>query len=189
MEKLLKDGRLRKLLEHGDEDLAEQCREAGCRDCEGTLHSACYRRKPRGPAGVEVWDRRLSFCCAEEGCRKRHTPASLRFLGRRVYVSVVVVLVGAMLHGAKPHRVQRLRQGLGIDKKTLERWREWWKGEFVRSKFWKGARSRIRPAADEKRLPLSLVAAFEAQQREGMVKLLEFLKPITVPGGLEMAAM
>ena len=180
MDRLLRDGRLRKLLEHGDEELARECRENGCRYCGGVLHSAKYERKPRGP-GVEGWDRRHSFCCDEEGCRKRHTPPSLRFLGRRVYVSAVVVLAAAMMHGLKPRRVERLRQMAGLDAKTLKRWREWWLEAFVGGGFWKGAKSRLMPPVDEQRLPLSLVEAFGAQHREGLVKLLEFLAPITVP--------
>jgi hypothetical protein len=189
MDKLLRDGRLRKLLEHGDEDLALVCREGGCGLCGGALHSAKYERKPRGPEGVEAWDRRHSFCCEEEGCRKRHTPPSLRFLGRRVYVSVVVVLVAAMVHGVKPHRVERLRQVLGIDARTLERWRRWWLETLVRTDFWKGAKGRFMPPVDPRRLPLSLVETFGAQDREGLVKLLEFLAPITVPGCQGVAAM
>jgi hypothetical protein len=98
-----------------------------------------------------------------------------------VYVSVVVVLVAAMVHGLKPRRVERLREALGIDSKTLERWRAWWLESFVQSGFWKGAKGRFMPPLDERRLPLSLVEAFGAHRREGMVKLLEFLAPITVP--------
>ena len=189
MEKLLKDGRLRKLLEHGDEELARECREGGCRVCAGVLHGASYKRNPRGPDGVEGWDRRYSFCCAQEGCRKRHTPPSLRFLGRRVYVSVVVVLVVAMMHGSKAHRVERLRQVLGIDEKTLERWRTWWLENFVQGEFWKGAKSRLMPPADEGRMPLSLVEVFEARGAEGMVKLLGFLAPISAPLPERVVAM
>jgi hypothetical protein len=189
MERLLRDGRLRKLLEHGDEDLARECREGGCGLCGGALHSAKYERKPRGPAGFEAWDRRHSFCCAQEGCRKRHTPASLRFLGRRVYVSVVVVLAAAMMHGLKPQRVERLRQTAGLDARTLNRWRAWWMESFVGSGFWKGAKGRLMPPVDEKRMPLSLVEAFGAQHRECLVKLLDFLAPITVPGRKGVAAM
>jgi len=189
MERLLRDGRLRKLLEHGDEDLARECREGGCGVCGGVLHSAKYERKPRGLEGVEGWDRRHSFCCAEAGCRKRHTPPSLRFLGRRVYVSVVVVLVAAMMHGLKPDRVERLRQLAGLDAKTLKRWRAWWLETFVGSGFWKGAKGRFMPLVDEQRVPLSLVEAFRARHREGMVKLLEFLAPLTVPDRKGVAAM
>jgi hypothetical protein len=36
-------------------------------------------------------DRRLSLCCSQ--CRRRTTPPSVRFLGRRVYLAAVVVLV------------------------------------------------------------------------------------------------
>lgn len=189
MERLLRDGRLRKLLEHGDEDLARECRADGCRYCGGVLHSAKYERKPRGPEGIEQWDRRHSFCCDEEGCRKRHTPPSLRFLGRRVYVSVVVVLAAAMMHGLKPQRVERLRQMAGLDTRTLKRWRTWWLEGFVGSGLWKGAKGRFMPPVEEKRMPLSLVETFGAQQREGLVKLLEFLVPITAPGRKGVAAM
>jgi hypothetical protein len=38
-------------------------------------------------------DRRLSFRCAVDGCRARTTPPSLRFLGPKVYLATVVVLV------------------------------------------------------------------------------------------------
>ena len=189
MEKLLKDGRLRKLLEHGDEDLARDCREGRCVLCKGVLHSAKYKRQPLGPQEVAGWDRRYSFCCAEEGCRKRHTPPSLRFLGRKVYVGVVVVLVSAMMHGLKPKRVERLRQELGIDERTLKRWRRWWLCNFVQSGFWKGARAHFMPGLDEEILPLSLVEIFGAKRREGLVKLMEFLAPITVPGGKGVSVM
>ena len=181
MEKLLKDGRLRKLLEHGDEDLARDCREGGCVLCGGVLHSAKYKRQPLGPKEVAGWDRRHSFCCAEEGCRKRHTPASLRFLGRKEYVGVVVVLAAAMMHGVASHRVERLRQVLGINEKTLKRWRAWWLETFAQSEFWKGGRGQFMPTVDEKVIPLSLVEAFGAN-RAGLLKLMEFLSPITAPG-------
>jgi hypothetical protein len=189
MDALFADRKLHEWLERVDNDLADSVCAGGCGHCGGVLHSAKYKRKPRGPEGVESWDRRHSFCCAEEGCRKRHTPPSLRFLGRRVYVSVVVVLVAAMAHGVKPRRVERLRQVLGIDARTLERWRRWWLETFVRTGFWKGAKGRFMPPVDPKRLPLSLVETFGAQYREGLVKLLEFLAPITAPGRKGETAM
>ena len=62
------------------------------------LHSARYRRKPRGrPAGLgEEHDWRFSFCCARDGCRTRRTPPSFRFLGRKVYLATMVVLIAIM---------------------------------------------------------------------------------------------
>jgi hypothetical protein len=98
-----------------------------------------------------------------------------------VYVGVVVVVVSAMLHGVAAHRVERLRQVQGIDGQTLKRWREWWVETFVQSGFWKGARGRFKSTPEKKTIPLSLVEEF-GQDREGLMKLLKFLSPISVPG-------
>ncbi len=78
-----------------DEDLAEETRKQGC-PCGGRLHSANYQRKPRGtPSQLPEPQRlRLSFCCDRDGCRKRATPHSVRFLGRKVYLAAIVVRLG-----------------------------------------------------------------------------------------------
>ena len=172
------------LLEECDADLAEQCRLAGCLKCparEGRLHRSDYRRKPRGgPAEAqqdEIW--RESFCCDREGCRKRHTPPSVRFLGRKVYWGVVVVLMAAMQHGVKPARVEILREKLGIDRRTLERWRTWWLVTFVESSFWKEARTRFMPVLCQKTLPWSLCEAFGISRLDRLLDLLRFLRPLT----------
>jgi hypothetical protein len=87
---LFADARLYDYLLVLDRELSERARHAGCPRCAGRLHSASYPRKPRGgPRGAHA--RRFSLCCAR--CRKRVTPPSVRFLGRRVYYGVVVVLV------------------------------------------------------------------------------------------------
>jgi hypothetical protein len=149
----LADQRLHQLLEKVDADLAQEACQQGCLHCHGKLHRADFDRKPRG--GPQ-WDRRLSFCCAQEDCRRRRTPESVRFLGRRVYAGLVVVLVTVMIHGLKPARVRRIRETLQIDWRTLKRWRQWWLDNFVRSSFWKAARARFMPLVCEQRLPLSL---------------------------------
>src|SRR5512134_1659004 len=104
---LVADGRLYALLQHFDEELAAEQRAGGCAHCGAALHSACYPRKPRGlPRGCAAqYDRRLSFCCARHGCRSRATPPSLRFLGPKVYVAAVVVLISALRCGPTPARV------------------------------------------------------------------------------------
>ena len=68
--------------------------------CGGRLDSDPYPRKPRVPATVELpaeYHSRFSYSCGVRTCRKRHTPASTRFLGRRIYLGVIVVLATAML--------------------------------------------------------------------------------------------
>ena len=169
------------LLEKCDADLAEKCRQAGCLKCGGRLDRSDYRRKPRGgpePAKeVERW--RDSFCCDRDGCRKRHTPPSVRFLGRKVYWGVVVVLMAAMQHGLKPARVEVLRERLEIDRRTLERWRTWWLATFVESGFWKEARARFMPVLCPKTLPWSLCEAFKIDRLDRLLDLLRLLRPLT----------
>jgi hypothetical protein len=174
----LADQHLYQLLEKVDADLTEKARQEGCQLCGGTLHRGDYARKPRG--GPQ-WDTRFSLCCAKEGCRRRHTPPSVRFMGRRVYAGLVVVLVSAMIHGLKPQRVQQLHEALGIDRRTLKRWRQWWLGLFVESSFWREVRARFMPPLCQKTLPLPLCVSFEVERRDRLLDLLRFLAPITTP--------
>lgn len=163
-----------------DVDRAEVVRQGGCLAClVGKLHSAKYKRKPR--TGTEKIEEiyRLSFCCDQDGCRKRHTPPSVRFLGRRVYHGVLVVLVSAAHHGITPERMRVLREALGIDRRTLERWRQWWLETFVQSSFWKVARARLIPGLCEKTLPLSLAQFFRVGDPGQLLELLKFLSPLT----------
>ena len=186
MEKILRDRRVYELLEEVDRDLALKAQAVGCEHCEGVLHRGDYARKPRGGPG---WEKRHSFCCSREGCRKRKTPVSVRFLGRKVYVGVVVVLVSAMMHGLSEGRVKRLRQVLGIDRRTLLHWREWWRMGFVRGRFWRAEQGRLRRPILEEHMPLGLVEAFGAWQREGLLKLMKFLSPITTSSCKGVLAM
>jgi len=181
MKKLLNDAELFKLLLMVDTDLAQQAHANGCACCGAKLHRGNY---PRLPRGGPVGDWRYSFCCSK--CRKRNTPPSVRFLGRKVYVGVVVVLVSAMMLGLNPPRVTQLRRELKVDERTLRRWRVWWQETFVQSPFWKAARARFMPTLIEAHMPLCLVAAFGCNASAEVVRLVQFLSPITIgafPGG------
>jgi len=183
-------------LEKVDADLTEVVRLKGCGSCpEGKLHRADYKRKPRG---MKFWPKdpketkRFSLCCNQEGCRRRHTPPSVRFLGRRVYGGVVAVLIPAMMHGLKPERVAQIREALDlkIDRRTLQRWRQWWLGLFVESTFWKEARARFMPLWCPKTLPLSLCLSFAIEdRRDRLLALLQFLSPITPPAAWQELVM
>ena len=181
-QKHLADQQLFQLLEKVDADFAQEAHQQGCLFCGGKLHRANYDRKPRG--GPQ-WDWRHSFCCAKEDCRRRRTPQSVRFLGRKVYAGLVVVLVSTMIHGLNAERVRRIRKLLPtdqqIDRRTLERWRQWWLDTFVRCSFWKEARARFMPLVCEQTLPNSLCARFEIERRDRLLALLKFLAPITTP--------
>jgi len=184
---ILNDASFYKQLTKFDEDLAEEARQKGC-GCGGKLHSARYPRKPRGlPKEVESdYAMRWSFCCAEEGCRKRTTPASLRFLSRRVYVAAVVVLVSALRHGVTAARVARLGDRIGeVSRRTIERWRQWWLKEFPRTAFWRAMSGRFAVPVERSRLPLSLLESFEPTgPEERTTRLLRFILPLTTTSSM-----
>ncbi len=168
-----------------DADIAAECRAAGC-CCGGVLHTAKFRRKPRGkPAGLdETYDERFSFCCAVRDCRRRATPSSLRFLGRTVYLATVVTLISAMQLGVTATRVRRLSAALGIDRRTLARWRAWWMSTFTATRFWQVASAAFMPPVDCCRLPASLLERFAGDAEERLIALLRLLAPVT--GGASM---
>jgi hypothetical protein len=184
------DARVWQLLLIIDRELAAEARETGCA-CGGRLHHARYRRKPRGgpPAELrEEYSRRESLCCARAECRRRTTPPSVRFLGRRVFLAAVVVLVSAMTGGLTAPRAAQLRGRFGVRERTLQRWRAWWLQTFPRTVFWKGARARLVPAVDEQRLPASLLERFPDPPDDRVVACLKFLAPITTREGYAMVA-
>ena len=184
---LLADTRFHELLLTIDRASADTCRAGGCERCGGPLHSARYDRKPRGRAcrlGPEH-DKRFSFCCAVDGCRARETPASLRFLGRRVYVAAIVVLIAVLQHGATNARMERLREVISVDRRTVERWRGWWRDTFTATPFWRIARAQLMPPVQPDRLPASLLQRFTGENAEPLIALLRFIGPITGGAGMQ----
>jgi hypothetical protein len=169
-----------------DQNLAATSRKAGCA-CGGRLHCANYPRKPRGAEPLpEPYQHRLSFCCERDGCRKRVTPPSVRFLGRKVYLGAVVILVAAMRQGSSPHRVAELSRLFGADRRTIVRWQVFWRDHVPQTPFWKVARGRLLPAVAIAPLPQTLLEAFvgDDDDHDGWHRLLFFLSPITITGGL-----
>lgn len=185
---LLRDARFWSFLFSIDRDLAESTRQKAC-PCGGRLHCANYPRKPRGGGDLpEQYGYRLSFCCHRDGCRKRVTPPSVRFLGRKVYLGAVVILVAAMRQGPSPRRVGELSTLFGADRRTIARWQVFWREHFPQTPFWKVARARLLPAVEIAALPLSLLEAFLCgdDPSQGWGRLLRFLSPITIAGDLKI---
>jgi hypothetical protein len=187
---LLGDSRLYELLLKYDEDLAASARTRGC-PCGGVLHRASYARKPRGfTAGQPLgYDQRHSFCCAQDGCRRRTTPPSLRFLGPKVYLGAVVTLVTALRCGLNDRRVSELQQLVGASRRTLERWRRWWQAVVPTTPFFRAVRSSISEVAIAQ-LPASLLAHFQASDElTRIVRVLDFIKPLTTRSGWSSAML
>jgi hypothetical protein len=168
-----------------DQDLAETICRRGC-SCGGRLHRANYPRKPRGgPDPVpDTYKSRFSFTCDRDGCRKRSTPPSVRFLGRRIYLGAFVVLISAMRHGPTPQRVREISTLLEVDWRTIARWQRFWRDHFPQSHFWRAEGARVILLTKVATLPLLLLTAFlgrwdDCDDHKGWGRLLQFLAPIT----------
>jgi hypothetical protein len=169
-----------------DQDLAETARKNAC-PCGGRLHRANYVRKPKGtPAQLpEPHCVRLSFCCDRDGCRKRVTPPSVRFLGPNVYLGVVIILISALRQGPTPRRVRELSKRFGADRRTIARWQVFWREHVPQTPFWKVSYARLTPVIEIVSLPYSLLDAFLSgcPADVGWARLLRFLAPIAIKGG------
>jgi hypothetical protein len=175
---LLQDPNFLTLLCQIDEELASQVQSKGCH-CGGTLHIANYPRKPRGcPVDArQAYSHRFSFCCAV--CRQRTTPESVRFLGRFVYLTAAVILMSARRAGLTSNE-QRWCESLGVGRRTLRRWQQWWRERLMQTRFWLAARAQFMPPVDIATLPDSLLDRFGASMNEALLPLMRFMKPLSV---------
>ena len=167
------------LLTQQDRQIAAQVAAEGCPRCGGPLYRGDYNRKPRGaqiaPAG-EAFVRRFSLCCGREGCRKRATPPSLRFLGRRVDLGAVVIVVSLLAQALTTAKA--LRQATGVPARTAQRWQSWWLGPFVSTEVFVAIRARL-GGVDVETLPASIVDRLAGTWPQRLSAMLAWLAPLT----------
>lgn len=175
-------------LVEADRKLTEAVARRGCPHCNGPLHRADYDRKPRGgwvAAAGEAFCRRFSLCCGREGCRKRSTPPSLRFLGRRVYLESVVVLASSSSSAVTVRALREVSRAAGVPVRTLRRWLGWWQTTFVATPTWFELRARfVPPPPAESELPRSLlervfIAVAPRDWTEAVLHVAQLLRPLT----------
>jgi hypothetical protein len=185
-----KGGKIFEWLVEIDEETSRRVAAAGCPVCGGRLHRGDYDRKPRGGLLAlcgEAFCRRISLCCGRPGCRRRAMPPSVRFLGRRVYLGVAMVL--ASIVALTTPSAQELERKTGIPGRTVRRWRMYWENDFQKSRLFQEQQGRFLPPLCVARLPASLLERFERagrQEEEVLVHTLCFLAPMTtesVPDG------
>ncbi|MBP6951914.1 MAG: hypothetical protein KBD36_03195 [Alphaproteobacteria bacterium] len=189
-----------KLLKAMDYDLSQEERAKGCPHCGGALHRADYLRSPIGipKEHREYYEDRYSHCCYK--CRKRATSPSLRFFGRRWYPGPLFIWISTLLHGGVNKCCEQTKRIFGIilSKKTVTRWKRWWREAFKKTQFWKWA-SEFIPCERlngsfpnqlfsmytlskdntslKKELPERALACFEGQ----LIWVLTFLTPLVQP--------
>ena len=169
------------LLDAEDARTTAGMKASGCPACGGRLDQANYPRKPRGGDGEaagEIFDRRRSLCCAREGCRRRWTPPSLLFLGRRVYLAITVIRAtwqAAVTVAAAPAPVSPPRR-------TLRRWLSWFATTAPRTACVTELRARLSPALEpDERLPGALIERLRPGRTIGaaLVATLRLLAPLS----------
>ena len=139
LSKLLQTTNLFHLLFLIDVELANIKRSMRCPCCDGPLHQSNYSRKPRGgPVGLpEEYCLRRSFCCGRDGCRRRSTPESCLFAGRRVYWRCVVLVATVLVQRrAEGQGIGQLSRLLGIPRKTILRWLDYFTQTFMDTPEW-----------------------------------------------------
>lgn len=128
----------------------------------------------------DEYSSRLSFCCAV--CRQRATSLSVRFLGRRVYLALAVVLVSGSRTGSTAV-CANLGAELGVARQTLKRWQAWWTEQFRLTPLWHAMCARFMPPVDVLGLPGTLLERFAGSPAHSLVHLLVFLSPVTLRRG------
>ena len=175
---LLLDPKFFLLLLRIDEELAAEVHAGRC-ECGGVLHRANYPRKPRACLNEvrSEFESRFSFCCAD--CRKRKTSTSVRFLGRRVYLALAVVLCSAR-HAGQNTAAAQVCIALAVPVRTLQRWRHWWSELFALTPLWQASSARFMPPVANDLFPAGLLERFAGEATERLMRLLLFLSPLTV---------
>lgn len=179
-DQLALEGEFFEMLRVVDEQIVAKAAELRCPHCGGPLHRSDYDRKPRGGSiGVagETFSRRFSLCCGREGCRRRATPLSVRFLGRRVYLGAVVVVASAI--AVVVTVASALRRATGVSPRTTRRWLQWWRGPFTKTGVYVELMGKLQTPVSRMALPHALLERLGDHDQERVAKLLGWLAPLT----------
>ena len=166
-----------------DQELADKTQSEGCQFCGGKLHQDDYPRSPLGiPAKLRTYyDNHLGFCCVD--CRKRTTPMSVRFFGRRWYPAPLFILISLLTLGINKRRLAQIKKyfALAVSETTWRRWRKWWRDAFTQTQFWQKEKGRLPPipAIIQGPYPRVLLDVLQGKLEEKMGLLLQFLSPLT----------
>ena len=156
---------------------AERVRAEGCPRCGSCLDSAPFPRKPHGlAASLRAGVRRFSFCCRD--CRRRATPSSVRFFGRRFRVAPVF-LAASFLVQRGGFRLTTVSERLGIPVTTLRRWRRWWCAIFPETRAWRLKRGELAPPPGEAPLVWLMRTIRGRSRRSRLLRSLVWLRPWT----------
>jgi hypothetical protein len=96
-----------------------------------------------------------------------------------------MVLLSAMQSGVTDSLINELRLSIGVARRTLQRWRQWWRETFVQTAFWDIGRGNFMHPVNHAALPMSLLERFRGEDAESLlVHCLRFLAPLSRPGAI-----
>jgi hypothetical protein len=75
----------------------------------------------------------------------------------------------------------------GVSRRTIARWRIWWRDVFAASTFWRVATAAFVPPVKTVRMPASLLERFAGDAEAKLIALLRLLLPITGGAGVRAA--
>jgi hypothetical protein len=76
---------------------------------------------------------------------------------------------------------------LGVERRTLARWRVWWREQFPLTPLWRAACARFMPLVPEAQLPGELIERFTGPAQGALMRLLVWLSPVTIRSGQPVA--
>ena len=175
---LLKNSKFFFQLFNIDRHTAEECKKKRCPYCGGPLHYANYARKPRGELVdlPEEYRVKFSLCCGREGCRRRITPSSCRFMGRKVYWYCAILIIMTLRHNG--FSIYNLCKKFKISHKTINRWIAFYQNTFPSLPQWQRIRGLIPASVKNNELPGGLVNYFiklKTSVEDALKSCLEFL--------------
>jgi hypothetical protein len=74
----------------------------------------------------------------------------------------------------------QLTDALGVPTRTIARWRHWWLQLFAATPLWQATCARFMPPLDTRCLPSSLIERFTGALADRALRLLAFLRPLSV---------
>lgn len=183
--KFIFDANFHLLLNALDQEIAKEAQQQGCMYCGNKLHQADYPRSPVGlpPQFRNDYSERFSLCCNQ--CRRRTTPKSVRFFGRRWYPAPLLILISVLAVGINERRIAQVKQhfGITVSESTWKRWRRWWRDSFQSTQFWQQHKGLVPTAIESTHhYPRALLIVFKGLLDEKVQLLLRFLSPLT--GGI-----
>ena len=96
-----------------------------------------------------------------------------------MYLGLVVVLAPQRRTTLSAVAVQVI-DALAIPERTIARWRHWWIQLFCLTPLWQAACARFMPPVQTINLPASLIERFSGGAAEVAMRLLAFLRPLSV---------